>query len=284
MSSRVAAVQMASGPNISANLMEAARLIAIAAKDHGAKLVVLPENFALVGLSEHDKVKIREAEGAGPIQDFLANQAARHGVWLVGGTIPLKAHDPQKVRAACMLWDERGRRMAHYDKMHLFDVHIAQTGENYAESLTIEAGGGPVVVDTPFGKLGLAVCYDLRFPELFRAMLEQGMEVMAVPAAFTAVTGMAHWEILVRARAVENLTYVIAAAQGGYHANGRETYGDSMIVDPWGVVLDRLPRGSGVVSAAIEPARLKSIRRNFPAIQHRRFVCVLPDEEQRDSA
>ena len=284
MSSRVAAVQMASGPNISANLMEAARLIAIAAKDHGAKLVVLPENFALVGLSEHDKVKIREAEGVGPIQDFLANQAARHGVWLVGGTIPLKAHDPQKVRAACMLWDERGRRMAHYDKMHLFDVHIAQTGENYAESLTIEAGGGPVVVDTPFGKLGLAVCYDLRFPELFRAMLEQGMEVMAVPAAFTAVTGMAHWEILVRARAVENLTYVIAAAQGGYHANGRETYGDSMIVDPWGVVLDRLPRGSGVVSAAIEPARLKSIRRNFPAIQHRRFVCVLPDEEQRDSA
>lgn len=284
MSSRVAAVQMASGPNISANLMEAARLIDMAAKDHGAKLVVLPENFALVGLSEHDKVKIREAEGSGPIQDFLANQAARHGVWLVGGTIPLKAYDPQKVRAACMLWDERGRRMAHYDKMHLFDVHIAQTGENYAESQTIERGNRPVVVDTPFGKLGLAVCYDLRFPELFRAMLEQGMEVMAVPSAFTAVTGMAHWEILVRARAVENLTYVIAAAQGGYHANGRETYGDSMIVDPWGVVLDRLPRGSGVVSADIEPARLKSIRRNFPAIQHHRFTCVLPDEAQRDSA
>ena len=284
MSNRVAAVQMASGPNISANLMEAARLIDMAAKDHGAKLVVLPENFALVGLSEHDKVKIREAEGSGPIQDFLANQAARHGVWLVGGTIPLKAYDPQKVRAACMLWDERGRRVAHYDKMHLFDVHISQTGENYAESQTIERGNQPVVVDTPLGKLGLAVCYDLRFPELFRAMLEQGMEVMAVPAAFTAVTGMAHWEILVRARAVENLTYVIAAAQGGYHANGRETYGDSMIVDPWGVVLDRLPRGSGVVSADIEPARLKSIRRNFPAIQHHRFMCVLPDEEQRDSA
>ena len=284
MSSRVAAVQMASGPNISANLMEAARLIAVAAQDHGAKLVVLPENFALVGLTEQDKVKIREAEGTGPIQDFLANQAARHGVWLVGGTIPLKAHDPQKVRAACLLWDERGRRIAHYDKMHLFDVHIAQTGENYAESLTIEQGGRPVVVDTPFGRLGLAVCYDLRFPELFRAMLDQGMEVLAVPSAFTAVTGMAHWEILVRARAVENLSYVIAAAQGGYHANGRETYGDSMIVDPWGVVLDRLPRGSGVVSAAIESARLKSIRRNFPAIQHRRFSCVLPDEAQRDSA
>lgn len=284
MSSRVAAVQMASGPNISANLMEAGRLIAAAAHDHGAKLVVLPENFALIGLSEQDKVKIREAEGAGPIQDFLANQAARHGVWLVGGTIPLKAHDPQKVRAACLLWDERGRRIARYDKMHLFDVHIAQTGENYAESLTIESGDKAVVVDTPFGKLGLAVCYDLRFPELFRAMLEQGMEVLAVPSAFTAVTGMAHWEILIRARAVENLSYVIAAAQGGYHANGRETYGDSMIVDPWGVVLDHLPRGSGVVSAAIEPARLKSIRHNFPTIQHRRFLCILADEAQRDSA
>jgi len=275
---------MASGPNISANLMEAARLIAVAAQDHGAKLVVLPENFALVGLSEQDKVKIRETEGTGPIQDFLANQAARHGVWLVGGTIPLKANDPKKVRAACLLWDERGRRMAHYDKMHLFDVHIEQTGENYAESMTIEPGNRPVVVDTPFGKLGLAVCYDLRFPELFRAMLEQGMEVLAVPSAFTAVTGMAHWETLVRARAVENLSYVIAAAQGGYHANGRETYGDSMIVDPWGVVLDRLPRGSGVVSAALESARLKSIRRNFPTIRHRRLLCVLPEEAQRDSA
>lgn len=284
MSSRVAAVQMASGPNISANLMEAARLIAVAAEDHGAKLVVLPENFALVGLSEQEKVKIRETEGSGPIQDFIANQAARHGIWLVGGTIPLKAHDPQKVRAACMLWDERGRRMAHYDKMHLFDVHIAETGENYAESLTIERGNRPVVVDTPFGKLGLAVCYDLRFPELFRVMLEEGMEILAVPSAFTAVTGMAHWEILVRARAVENLCYVIAAAQGGYHANGRETYGDSMVVDPWGVVLDRLPRGSGVVSADIEPARLQNIRRNFPAIQHRCVACVLPEEAQRDSA
>lgn len=277
MSSRVAAVQMASGPNISANLMEAARLIALAARNHGAKLVVLPENFAIVGLSEQDKVKIRETEGSGPIQDFLANQAAKHNVWLVGGTIPLATQDPTKVRASCLLFDNRGRRAARYDKMHMFDVHIAQTGENYAESQTIEPGGKTVVVETPFGKLGLAVCYDLRFPELFRLMLEQGMEVLAVPSAFTAVTGMAHWEILVRARAVENLCYVIAAAQGGYHANGRETHGDSMIVDPWGAVLDRLPRGSGVVSAEIEQARLKSIRRNFPAIQHRRLLCSLPE-------
>lgn len=277
--SRVVAVQMASGPNVSANLIEAGRLIARAARDHAAKLVVLPENFAIMGLTEQDKVKAREQDGKGPIQDFLANQAAKHGVWLVGGTIPLAAHDEKKVRAACLLIDSRGQRVARYDKMHMFDVHISETGENYAESQTIEAGESLVVVDTPFGKLGLAVCYDLRFPELFRAMLAQGMEVLAVPSAFTAVTGMAHWEILVRARAVENLCYVVAAAQGGYHANGRETHGDSMIVDPWGMVLDRLPRGSGVVGADIEPARLRSIRRNFPAIQHQRLQCRLPDGE-----
>ena len=275
--SRVAAVQMASGPNVSANLIEAGRLIARATREHAAKLVVLPENFAIMGLTEQDKVKVREQDGQGPIQDFLANQAAKHGVWLVGGTIPLAARTDGKVRAACLLLDNRGRRVVRYDKMHMFDVHISETGENYAESQTIEAGEAIVVVDTPFGKLGLAVCYDLRFPELFRAMLAQGMEVLAVPSAFTAVTGMAHWEILTRARAVENLCYVVAAAQGGYHANGRETHGDSMIVDPWGLVLDRLPRGSGVVSADIEQARLRAIRRNFPAIEHQRLRCSLPE-------
>ena len=276
--SRVAAVQMASGPNVSANLIEAGRLIARAVKNHDAKLIVLPENFAIMGLSEQDKVKVREQDGKGQIQDFLANQAAKYGVWLVGGTIPLTAQG-DKIRAACLLMDSRGRRAARYDKMHMFDVHISETGENYAESQTIEAGETLALVDTPFGKLGLAVCYDLRFPELFRAMLAQGMEVLAVPSAFTAVTGSAHWEILVRARAVENLCYVVAAAQGGYHANGRETHGDSMIVDPWGLVLDRLPRGSGVVSADIESARLRSIRRNFPAIQHQRLQCRLPEKK-----
>ena len=277
--SRVAAVQMASGPNVSANLIEAGRLIARAVKNHDAKLIVLPENFAIMGLSEQDKVKIGEQDGKGQIQDFLANQAAKYGVWLVGGTIPLAAQGDNKIRAACLLMDSRGRRGARYDKMHMFDVHISETGENYAESQTIEAGETLALVDTPFGKLGLAVCYDLRFPELFRAMLAQGMEVLAVPSAFTAVTGSAHWEILVRARAVENLCYVVAAAQGGYHANGRETHGDSMIVDPWGLVLDRLPRGSGVVSADIDQARLRSIRRNFPAIQHQRLQCHLPEKK-----
>lgn len=268
----VAAIQMASGPNINANLLEADRLIGQAAAA-GARLVVLPENFALMGMSEQDKVAVRERDGEGPIQSFLAQAAVRHGVWLVGGTVPMVAQDPGKVRAACLLYDDRGNRVARYDKIHLFDVHLPETGENYVESETIEPGSEVVVVDTPFGRLGLVVCYDLRFPELFRQMLDQGMEIVALPAAFTAITGRAHWEVLVRARAVENLCYVIAAAQGGYHVNGRETHGDSMIVDPWGVVLDRLPRGSGVVVASLDLERLANIRRTFPSVDHRRLRC-----------
>lgn len=266
----MAAVQMASGPNVGANLIEAGRLIAKAV-EQGARLVVLPENFAIIGMSEYDKVRLREQDGEGPIQDFLADQAAKHGIWLVGGTIPLAAHAPDKVRAACLVYDERGRRVARYDKIHLFDVRIEESSETYNESETIEHGDQVMVVDTPFGKLGLAVCYDLRFPELFRAMLSQGAEIFAVPSAFTALTGKAHWEILVRARAIENLCYVIASAQGGYHVSGRETHGDSMIVGPWGIVLDRLGRGSGVVTAVLDRERLLSTRRNFPTIDHRRL-------------
>jgi Predicted amidohydrolase len=272
---RVAAVQMASGPNISANLAEAERLIAKAAAA-GARLVVLPENFALMCMHENDKVKVREAEGKGQIQDFLARTAARYGIWLVGGTVPLVAEDPNKVRAACLLFDDKGQRVARYDKVHLFDVHLEESNEDYAESRTIEPGNGVTVVDTPFGRLGLAVCYDLRFPELFRRMVQENVEIIALPSAFTAITGKAHWEALIRARAIENLSYVIASAQGGYHANGRETHGDSMIVDPWGVVMDRLPRGSGFVMADVERSRLQAIRRNFPALEHRRLPCTLP--------
>jgi len=272
---RVAAIQMASGPNVAANLNEAGRLIGRAV-EAGAELVVLPENFALMGMNEQDKVGLREADGHGPIQDFLAAQADKHRVWLVGGTVALEAGVAEKVRAACLLFDDRGRRVARYDKIHLFDVTLEESGEQYNESQTIEAGSEVVVVDTPFGRLGLAVCYDLRFPELFRRMHEQGVELIAMPAAFTAITGRAHWEPLVRARAIENLCYVIASAQGGYHVNGRETHGDSMIVDPWGLVLDRLPRGSGFVAADIDPARLKAIRRSFPALEHRKIPCTLP--------
>lgn len=271
---RAAAIQMASGPNLGANLTEAGRLIGQAA-DAGAGLVVLPENFALMGMKEEDKVAIREKEGEGPMQHFLAEQADRHGVWLVGGTIPLEAGDAAHVRAACLVFDAQGQQQARYDKIHLFDVQLTENGETYNESETIEPGDEVVVVDTPFGRLGLAVCYDLRFPELFRQLANKGVEVIALPSAFTALTGRAHWESLVRARAIENVAYVIAAGQGGYHVNGRETHGDSMIVDPWGQILDRLPRGSGVVVADIDLDKVSQTRRSFPVLEHRRIDCSL---------
>ena len=266
---KVAAIQMASGPQVSANLSEAARHIGKAAAS-GARLVVLPENFAIMAQQDADRVAAAERDGQGPIQEFLATQARTHGVWLVGGTVPLKASDPKRVRAACLLLDDRGERVARYDKIHLFDVRL-DNGELYNESAAIEPGDTPVVVDTPFGKLGLAVCYDLRFPELFRRLLDQGAELYAVPSAFTVRTGRAHWEVLVRARAVENLAYVVAAAQGGYHINGRETYGDSMIVNPWGEVLDRLARGWGVVLADLDRRYFEHTRTSFPSIQHRKL-------------
>jgi nitrilase len=269
---KIAAIQMASGPNVNANLTEAGRLIAMAAKA-GAKLVVLPENFAIMGLTEIDKVNVCEEDGQGPIQDFLVEQSTKHGVWLVGGTVPLVAGDSNKVRGACLLINDKGERVSRYDKIHLFDVHLPESGENYNESETIEKGEDVVVVDTPFGRLGLAVCYDLRFPELFRKMVDLGVQIVALPSAFTAITGSAHWEVLLRARAIENLCYVVASAQGGYHVNGRETFGDSMIVNPWGVVIDRLTSGSGFVVADIDLDYLESTRRNFPVLEHRKMQC-----------
>ena len=268
----VACIQMASGPNVGANLLEAERLINQAVRQE-AGLVVLPENFAIMGQSERDKVDVREVEGEGPIQQFLTEQAARHGIWLVGGTIPLVASVPDKIRASCLVFNDKGEQVARYDKIHLFDVDLVDTDEQYTESETIEPDDRIVVFDSPFGRIGLSVCYDLRFPELYRQLLDAGMEVLVVPAAFTAITGRAHWEVLVRARAIENLCYVVAADQGGYHLNGRETHGHSMIVDPWGIVLNSLARGPGVVSATIDLGRLESARRNFPSIQHRRLRC-----------
>ena len=270
----VAAIQMASGPNVQANLSEAERLIAEAVKA-GAGLVVLPENFALMGMSEGDVLKIQQEDGNGPVQEFLASQARLHGIWLVGGTVPMRNPGSDKVSAACMLYDDRGERVARYDKIHLFDVELEESGESYNESATFKHGSDIVVVDTPFGKLGLAVCYDLRFPELFRGMLDRGVEIVALPSAFTSITGKAHWESLIRARAIENLIYVVAAAQGGYHVSGRETFGDSMIVDPWGTVLQRLPRGAGVVLGQVDLDRLHRTRRSFPTIAHRRLTCKI---------
>ncbi|WP_404840857.1 carbon-nitrogen hydrolase family protein [Alkalilimnicola ehrlichii] len=260
---------MVSGAVLEENLEAAARLIAQAA-EAGADWVLLPENFALMGPLETDKLAIAERDGEGPIQRFLAEAAARHKLWLIGGTIPLRGSDPQRVRAACLVYDAAGQRVARYDKIHLFDVEIGAE-ERYCESATLEPGAQPVVVETPLGGLGLTVCYDLRFPELFRHMIGQGMEIAVVPAAFTAVTGEAHWQTLLRARAIENQCYVVAAGQGGRHPNGRETHGESMIVDPWGVVLSSVDKGEGFAIAEFSRARLETVRRRFPALSHRRF-------------
>lgn len=266
---RVAAVQMASGPNVNMNLTEASWLIGRAARA-GARLVVLPENFALMPMREADRRAIVETDGEGPLQDFLAQQARRNGVWLIGGTVALAGRNPDKLRAACLVYDDRGERVARYDKMHLFDVNL-ENGEQYHESNVFEAGEEVVVVDTPAGRIGLAVCYDLRFPELFRRLIDAGAQAFAIPSAFTATTGRAHWEVLLRARAIENLAFTVAAAQGGYHLNGRETWGDSQIADPWGEVLDRLPRGSGVVIADLDPERQRRVRASLPSLNHRRL-------------
>lgn len=263
---------MVSGADVAANLQQAAQLIQQAARD-GANLLVLPENFVHMGVHERDKLAVREAYGDGPIQAFLAQQARANNCWIIAGTIPISSDTEEQVRAACLVYDARGEVVARYDKMHLFDVSLDETSEAYHESATIEAGHEIVVVQTPVGHVGIAVCYDLRFPELFRSMLDKGVDIIALPSAFTATTGRAHWEILLRARAIENLCYVVAANQGGMHSNGRETHGDTMIVDPWGVVLQRIARGPGIVSATTDPTMLQKLRRNFPALQHRRITC-----------
>ena len=265
---RVAAIQMASGPNVSANLAEAEQLIELAV-EAGARLVALPEFFCIMGLKDSDVVKAREAEGLGPIQAFLSRMAKKHRIWLIGGSVPLEADVANRVRNSCLVYDERGKQVARYDKIHLFGLDLGN--EHYQEAKLIEPGDKVVVINSPFGRIGLSICYDLRFPELYRAMPD--VDLIVVPSAFTATTGRAHFETLVRARAIENLAYVIAPAQGGYHLSGRETNGDSMIVDPWGVVLDRLPRGSGVVIANINPAYQASLRNSLPALKHRFIQC-----------
>jgi nitrilase len=265
---RAAAIQMASGPNVAANLAEAEQLIELAV-GAGAQLVALPEFFPIMGMKDSDKIAVREQDGHGPIQSFMARMAKKHHIWLIGGSIPLEASVANKVRNSCLVYDERGKQVARYDKIHLFGLDLAN--EHYQEARTIESGDKVVVVNSPFGRIGLSICYDLRFPEMYRAMPE--VDIIVVPAAFTATTGRAHFETLIRARAIENLAYVIAPAQGGYHLSGRETHGDSMIVDPWGVVLDRLPRGSGVVIANINPAYQASLRKSLPALKHRHIDC-----------
>lgn len=270
---KFAAIQMVSTHDVNHNLERAADLIAQAA-ERGAVMAILPENFALMGQSEQDKLAVKEEIGSGPLQQFLQAQAKKHEIYLLGGTIPVAtAADPKKVKATTLLFNGQGELIAQYSKMHLFDVHIGEKEdkEKYTESDSIEAGNDIVVVDTPFGRIGLSVCYDIRFPELYRAMGEKGMEIIVAPSAFTAVTGRAHWEVLLRARAIENLCYVIAPNQGGQHSNGRETHGHSMIVDPWGKVVACSYQGEAVVIADINLARLQELRQSFPSIEHRKL-------------
>ena len=261
---KIAAVQMVSSHDVEKNLSDADELIAEAARQ-GVRLVGLPEYFCLMGKRDGDKVAIRETEGNGPIQSFLSQAAAKHGVWLVGGTAPLATADAGRVRNACLIYDDTGKQVARYDKIHLFGF---QNGaERYDESTTIEAGDTPMSLDSPFGKLGFSICYDLRFPELYRSFAP--VDIIFVPSAFTATTGRAHWETLLRARAIENLAYVVAPAQGGIHSNRRATWGHSMIIDPWGEILACRDEGPGVVIAEIDLSKNAKVRASLPALDHR---------------
>lgn len=260
----VAAIQMVSTPSVEDNIATARRLIEQAAAT-GAKLVLLPEYWAIMGLSDSDKVKVAEPLGCGPIQDFMSAMARLHGVWLLGGTLPLASSDPDKVINTTLVYDSDGTHVGRYDKIHLFG--FSKGAESYDEARTIVPGRNVGVVETPLGKVGLSVCYDLRFPELFRAM--GPLSLIVVPAAFTYTTGRAHWEVLLRARAIENQCYVLAAAQGGLHVNGRRTWGHSMLIDPWGEVKAVLAEGEGVVHGEIDAGYLASVRESLPALKHR---------------
>jgi nitrilase len=255
---------MISSPSVSDNIGTARGLIARAAAT-GASLVVLPEYWAIMGQSDTDKVAHAERPGSGPIQDFMAAAAREHGVWLIGGTLPLVSPEEGRVLNTTLVFDPQGASVGRYDKIHLFG--FTRGAESYNESRTIVPGTSTGTFDAPLGRVGLSICYDLRFPELYRAMGE--CTLMVVPAAFTHTTGMAHWEVLLRARAIENQCYVLAAAQGGLHPNGRRTWGHSMLVDPWGEIKAVLPEGEGVVSGVIDPLFLASVREQLPALKHR---------------
>ena len=264
--SRIAAVQMVSTPVPAENFAAARRLVGEAAQQ-GAQLVLLPEYWPIMGLQESDKIAYAEQPGAGPIQQFMLELAREHRIWLIGGTLPIVAPEADKVLNTMMVYDPNGVRVMRYDKIHLFSFTRGE--ESYDEARTILRGNDVASFEAPFGRVGLSVCYDLRFPELYRAM--GTCALIVVPAAFTYTTGKAHWEILLRARAIENQCYVLAAAQGGQHVNGRRTWGHSMLIDPWGEVKAVLPEGEGIVIGDIEPLHLQRVRENLPALKHRRL-------------
>ena len=266
----VAAVQMVSGIDFHENLVEAERLLNIASRK-GAQIVVLPEYFAIMGKKETDKLKLLEKHGDGPLQDFLRRMALELKIWIIGGTHAIASEDPQRPLSRCYVFDPQGECVCWYDKIHLFDVTVQDSTKNYCESKYATPGDTPVSFDTPWGKAGLAVCYDLRFPEMFRQLVKQNIRLLFLPAAFTAQTGRAHWDILLKARAIENQIYLVASAQGGKHQNGRETYGHSIIISPWGETLDCLPEGAGVVVSTLNFDSQEKIRNEFPVLQHTRL-------------
>ena len=265
---KIAALQMVSTPDVDRNLATACRLMAEAADD-GARLVALPEYFCLIGRQDRDKLAIAETEGDGPIQAALAEAAQRLGLWVIGGTLPLRTADPERVRNSLLVWNPQGAQVARYDKMHLFAFDNGR--ERYDEGRVLEAGQQPVALDIDGWRVGLSICYDLRFPELYRALMQpRPCDLIVVPSAFTHTTGQAHWELLLRARAVENQCYVLAPAQGGVHENGRRTWGHSLLCDPWGELLACQPEGEAVVAGSLDRARLNAVRRQLPALAHRR--------------
>lgn len=264
----IAALQTVATPSVERNLDTARRLIAQAARD-GAELIVLPEYFCFMGQHDRDKLALAEVPGDGPIQAMLADAARAHGVWVVGGTLPLRTGSADHAFNACCVYSPEGQLVARYDKLHLFRYDNGR--ESYDEGRVLQAGGTPQACDVGGLRLGLSICYDLRFPELYRALMTPPCDLIAVPSAFTYTTGSAHWEVLLRARAIENQCYVIAAAQGGRHENGRRTYGHSLVVDPWGEVLALVEEGEGIAMAELDPARIAAVRSQLPALTHRRL-------------
>ena len=267
---RVAAIQLNSGANVDTNLETVDRLLGDAAAD-GASLAVLPENFALMPERSRDKASHAETPGEGPIQAFLSDASRRHGLWIIAGSMPFASPEAERVYGACPVYDSDGRQRACYRKIHLFDVKLPDREESYRESHSMFPGEDLVIVDTPLGTVGLTICYDLRFPEMYRSLVDKGAVAFTVPAAFTAVTGAAHWCVLLRARAIENLAYVIAPGQYGTHPDNRATYGHSMIIDPWGKVLAEADDRECHIAADVDPDMPGRLRAEFPALANRRL-------------
>mgnify|MGYP001291327987 FL=1 len=269
--SKVSAIQLNSGPNIKVNLYDVKTYIEQISETK-TEIVVLPENFALMPENDNDYIKFSENLDDGQIQNYISDLARRYKLWIVAGTIPIKSPDNERVMASTITYDDTGKRVSLYNKIHLFDVTLPKSKESYNESKYFMPGETIEVIDTPIGRAGIACCYDLRFPELFRLQQDKKIEVIILPASFTEQTGKVHWETLIKARAIENLSYVVTSCQGGYHINGKKTFGHTMTVSPWGKTLDKLEKGKGFITSEIDLSQLKSIRENFPVLDHMKLI------------